>query len=138
MFIVTFSRWFLGCAFIYASVDKIIYPGTFSDTVSNYGILPFFLIKPFALLFPWVELILGILIISGVFLRESALVMTLLLTVFFIVLVIQKINGLETCGCFPENSFLSSDNFIFLFIRDLFLLILSITIFTSARVVYEK
>jgi len=95
----------LGGVFIYASLDKIAFPGEFARIVMNYRILPEKLAIYFAFLLPWVELFLGIFLLVGLFVRESALALSSLLFIFMIVLLIQSFNGtLKNCGCFSVSS----------------------------------
>ena len=49
------ARLLLGGIFIYASIDKIAFPGDFARIIENYGLLPSFVVKPFAILLPWLE-----------------------------------------------------------------------------------
>ena len=62
------ARLFLGGVFIYASVDKILHPDDFAHAVYNYQILPNGLINLTALVLPWLELLLGICLLTGVWL----------------------------------------------------------------------
>ena len=66
--IVYFCRLVLGFIFIYASIDKIIDPASFSDSIDNYHVIPSELSNLAALIIPWIELFIGLSFISGIFL----------------------------------------------------------------------
>ena len=65
-------RLILGITFIWASIDKIANPGGFALSIYNYRMLPHETINLMAIVMPWLELVTGILIIVGVFMRGSA------------------------------------------------------------------
>jgi len=107
------ARFILGGVFIYASLDKIAFPREFANIVIKYRILPEKLAIYFAFLLPWVELILGIFLVIGLYVRESVLALASLLLVFMAAMIIGSLNGtLNSCGCFsikpsnPESLFL--------------------------------
>lgn len=98
-------RWILGIVFIYASYDKILHPAEFAESVYNYQLLPDFLINLTALILPWMELILGISLISGIFLSGSILMGNVLLVIFMAALIFNLHRGLDvSCGCFSTSS----------------------------------
>ncbi|MFZ3215205.1 MAG: MauE/DoxX family redox-associated membrane protein [Candidatus Acidiferrales bacterium] len=73
----------------------------FAMQVDSYQLLPPPLVSPVAHLLPPFELFLGLWLLSGVLLRYSALVTTLLLSGFFATQVRTYRAGLEiNCGCF--------------------------------------
>ena len=99
---VIFSiRLTLGIVFIYASIDKIAQPGAFAENIYNYRMLPHWAINVMALVMPWLELLCGVLIIAGVFMRGSAFMIGLMLGVFIIAIAAALTRGLDiSCGCF--------------------------------------
>lgn len=98
------SRLVLGGLFIYASLDKIAHPEDFAKIISNYQLLPQFLINIFAVVLPWVEMISGLLLIFGRFTRSAAIVLSGLLLVFMVAIGISTIRGLDvSCGCFSTT-----------------------------------
>jgi len=98
------SRLILGVLFIYASIDKIIQPADFAEAVYNYQILPGFLINLTAVILPWLELILGLLLIIGLFQEGSVLIVTGLLVVFLGAMIFNLARGLGVyCGCFSAT-----------------------------------
>ena len=95
------ARFILGAVFIYASLDKIADPIAFSTNIDNYHISPVVINNLAALIIPWVELIIGLSLITGVFL-DSASILTIGLLVFFIFIITQAyMRGISLhCGCF--------------------------------------
>jgi len=93
-------RLFLGFIFIYASSGKITDPLTFARIVENYKILPYSTIHLFAILLPWIELLCGVLLVFGLFVRGSSLLLLGLLTVFTCAVAINVARGIDiACGC---------------------------------------
>jgi uncharacterized membrane protein YphA (DoxX/SURF4 family) len=88
--------------FIYAGYAKLREPWIqFAVSLNSFRLLPAGALEPLAKFMPWSELALGIAILSGVMLRWSALVASLLLTLFFAVLIRSYAIGLQVdCGCF--------------------------------------
>lgn len=118
------ARLVLGGVFIFASLDKIAFPEEFAKIVLNYGILPVEPAVYFSYLLPWVELILGIFLVAGLFVRESALALSSLLLVFISAIVIRSFNGpLENCGCFSITGSGAGHGILALLIRDVLLLV---------------
>ncbi len=94
-------RLVMGGVFVLASLDKILQPFAFAKSISNYQILPERLVNVAAIILPWVELILGFLLIFGIWLPGAILLINLLLAVFFTALVFNMARGLHVdCGCF--------------------------------------
>ena len=91
----------MGAVFIYASLDKIADPIAFSTNIDNYHITPIAINNLAALIIPWVELIIGLSLITGVFL-DGASILTMALLVFFIFIISQAyMRGISLhCGCF--------------------------------------
>jgi uncharacterized membrane protein YphA (DoxX/SURF4 family) len=98
-------RLILGAVFVLASVDKILHPAAFAKAIYNYQILPDALINLTAIILPWLELLLGILLIWGLWLPGAALLANLLLLVFFGALLFNLARGLDVhCGCFSTST----------------------------------
>lgn len=114
----------LGLVFIYASHDKIwrreigpltpgaapavTGPAAFARVVYRYQVVgpdaswPPLAANLVAVTLPWVELLAGLLLLCGVWRREAALVVALLLAVFVAAVGSAVARGidLENCGCF--------------------------------------
>ncbi len=93
-------RILIGGLFIWASYDKIANPDQFAIAISNYGFLPDFLVNIWAIGLPWIELVIGLLLVVGIFVEASALISALLYVSFIIALFWALIKGLDIdCGC---------------------------------------
>ena len=102
--IFLFSRLFLGGVFVYASYDKILHPAAFAEVVYNYQILPEILINSVAVILPWLEVLIGSLLIFGVWMPGTALWSAVLLLSFFGALLFNMARGLDIdCGCFRSS-----------------------------------
>ena len=94
-------RLFLGAFFVYASIDKIWSPASFAKIVYQWQVVGPVPSNLVAVTLPWVELVAGLLLIAGVWKRESALVIALLLVVFIVAAssVLARGIDVENCGC---------------------------------------
>lgn len=103
-YVVLVIRLVLGFVFIYASIDKIAHPAEFAQSIYNYRMLPHWAINLMALVMPWLELICGVLIAVGVFLRGSSFMIGVMLAVFIIAISSALVRGLDiSCGCFSTQ-----------------------------------
>jgi uncharacterized membrane protein YphA (DoxX/SURF4 family) len=102
------SRWLhlalrllLGGYFVYASLDKIASPAAFARIVYQWQVSGPVASNLVAVLLPWVELLAGSLLILGVWKREAALVIALLLCIFLgsATSVLARGIDVENCGC---------------------------------------
>jgi uncharacterized membrane protein YphA (DoxX/SURF4 family) len=94
----------LGGLFIYASVDKILYPAEFAEAVWNYQILPLELVNVFAIVLPWVELIAGLMLLNGFRTQTANGLIFLLVCMFTVSAVLAMIRGIDIeCGCFSTE-----------------------------------
>jgi uncharacterized membrane protein YphA (DoxX/SURF4 family) len=121
-------RWAVGVIFIYASMDKLLNPSAFAVAVSHYRILPGDLINLVAIALPWLELVCGILLIIGLFPRAGALLLSVLLLIFFSALSISVYRGIDiSCGCFSVST--ATDRIgISTLLRDLSILPMSVQV----------
>ena len=104
-YVILLSRFVLGVIFIYASIDKIIDPISFSSTIDNYHISPYSLNNIAALVIPWLELIIGVFLICGIFINGSSFIAILLLLFFIFILTQALLRGINVdCGCFDLNA----------------------------------
>ena len=94
-------RWVLGLIFIYASIDKIVHISAFSEAIRNYKLFPDVLINLLAIWVPWLELMTGLLLIAGIWIKGNALILTIMSSMFGIITSIAIFRGLDiSCGCF--------------------------------------
>ncbi len=95
----------LGAIFAVAALPKIGDPPSFAHMIYNYRIVPAFAVNALALLMPWVELLAGLALILGVWRRESAAVVGLMILVFIAAIGFNLARGHAVdCGCFDVHS----------------------------------
>ena len=94
-------RLLLGAFFIYASLDKIWSPAAFAKIVYQWQVVGPVASNLVAVTLPWIELVAGLLLVAGVWKRESALVIALMLVVFIVAAGSVMARGIdvENCGC---------------------------------------
>ena len=91
----------VGGAFVLAGVLKIAGPARFAVAVSNYRLVPHELINLVAIVVPWIEVVAGLCVLAGFWLRPGALIATAMTATFFFVITSALQRGLNIeCGCF--------------------------------------
>ena len=94
-------RIIVGFVFIFAAISKVSEPEEFARAISNYKLLPIYLINILAIVLPWIELCAGILLVFGISVKENSAILSGLLLVFIIAIAISLARGLNIdCGCF--------------------------------------
>jgi uncharacterized membrane protein YphA (DoxX/SURF4 family) len=97
-------RFVLGAVFLYASLDKIIHPAAFAQTVYHYQVFPNLLVNLTAIVLPWLEAVLGLSLISGILLPGAVFLSNILLALFLVLLLSAVVRGLDIdCGCFVAS-----------------------------------
>ena len=96
------GRLILGAIFVIAAWAKLRAPWIeFAGNLAGFQLLPDWTLEPIAKTLPWCELALGVALISGIWQRWFALIASLLLGLFFTVMVRSYAIGLQIdCGCF--------------------------------------
>jgi putative oxidoreductase len=103
---MSFWNWFLrlalGGIFVSAGALKILDPARFASAVGNYRLVPHEFINIVAILVPWIELAAGLCVISGIWLRPAALILTVMTGIFTLAVILCARPGVEyiECGCF--------------------------------------
>jgi uncharacterized membrane protein YphA (DoxX/SURF4 family) len=94
-------RLLLGGLFVYASLDKIANPPAFARIVYQWQVLGPVPSNLVAVILPWLEALAGVLLLAGIWRREAALVVALLLVVFLAAAGSVMARGIdvENCGC---------------------------------------
>jgi uncharacterized membrane protein YphA (DoxX/SURF4 family) len=127
------SRLILGAIFIYASLDKALNPLAFAQIIHHYRIAPPSLINLAAVTFPWIELLAGVLIIIGIWVRGANLVLGGFLIFYIVLLSITAARGINiNCGCFSTSPAVRT-NLIVDIIRDIIFLVFSLHILLFYR-----
>jgi putative oxidoreductase len=104
------ARLFLAAVFIYAAVEKIGRPLAFADEIHTYSIVDYGVpLYTMAVVLPWLELLCGLSLVTGVYLRGSALVLVALNAMFLVVVAKRTAAVVESgspfakvffdCGC---------------------------------------
>jgi uncharacterized membrane protein YphA (DoxX/SURF4 family) len=95
------ARLFLGVVLLWAGVSKVGRPLTSQRAVQAYEIMPFDLAGYVGLALPFLEIVLGALLVLGLFTRPVAVVSTLLMLAFVAGIAQAWARGLTIdCGCF--------------------------------------
>ena len=84
-----------------AAIPKILDPPAFAHMIYNYKLAPGWAINALAITLPWVELLAGLALILGVWKREAAALIGLMLLAFIAAVGINLARGHAIdCGCF--------------------------------------
>lgn len=122
-------RWVIGVTFIVASFHKIVSPAEFAKILYGYDLFPHFSINMIAIVLPFVELVTGLSLILNIYWRAGTVLAGIMLTAFIIAISFNMARGHEfDCGCFSFGSDNPHTGNNFLLIRDVFLLVLCISI----------
>lgn len=99
----------LGAIFVYAAWVKLRDPWElYALAINSYEVLPLWAVEIVARALPWLELAIGVGLIAGIWLRISATVTSLLLMVFFVLMVRAFAKGMQiNCGCFGGTDIIS-------------------------------
>jgi uncharacterized membrane protein YphA (DoxX/SURF4 family) len=98
------ARIFLGFLFLVASIDKIVDPQAFAVSIGNYKVMPDSFLLTIATVLPWMELLCSLCLLSGLFMRGSSFLLSVLLVVFTVAVISALLRGLDiTCGCFTQD-----------------------------------
>lgn len=130
------ARWFLGLLFVYAAHHKIAQPAAFAKVIYGYALFPAPAINLIAIVLPFWELCAGLALLTGIYPRTAALVLSVMLLAFMSALGINLIRGHEfDCGCFSFNETGSPEDTGFSLLRNawLFLVGLYVLLYPKAR-----
>jgi uncharacterized membrane protein YphA (DoxX/SURF4 family) len=124
-------RFVVGVVFIWSGIIKIVDPLLFAQDVANYRVFPQSLSLLIALGLPWIEVLCGLLLVLGIWVRAASLLLSGLLLAFLILIVTTIVRGIDVaCGCFGSLSHTVDYKLLLL---DSALLFLSLNIFFSRR-----
>lgn len=98
------SRAVLGLVFVLAGMDKIVFPDAFAASIEAYKLAPYAAVNLIALILPWMELLCGIFLLGGVYLRGSSAIVSSLLVFFIFAVISAMMRELKIdCGCFGKE-----------------------------------
>lgn len=104
------ARLLLGGVLVYAGAVKVGHPLTAERAVQAYEILPMDLAGWIGLGLPFVEIVLGVLLVLGLFTRPVAVISTLLMLAFIAGIAQAWARGLTIdCGCFGGGGQIGQD-----------------------------
>ena len=99
---------------------KILDASQFELVIESYKILSFWAVHPVAILLPFIEFFTGCALILGIYPRAAALIITLLLVVFVVVLAVNLYREIAfDCGCFSSGDKRSGFSAVLLICRDM-------------------
>jgi uncharacterized membrane protein YphA (DoxX/SURF4 family) len=99
----------LGAIFLYSAWSKLKDSwALFAMAVDSYQVLPLWGVQWVARTLPWVELMIGVLLIVGRWMRVATVACSAMLLVFFGLMVRAHLKGMEiNCGCFGPGEVIS-------------------------------
>jgi uncharacterized membrane protein YphA (DoxX/SURF4 family) len=98
-------RIIIGAIFIYASFDKIVHPDRVAEIIMDYEILPWGLINISAIWLPFLELLVGVLVIGGIWVRSCSFLLMGLCVLFIGGISYSLVRSISLhCGCFSTSS----------------------------------
>lgn len=98
------SRLLLGVVFLWAAWYKITDLPAFATSIGYYGMVPKPLLPLFATVLAGVEVVTGLALVTGVYRKGAALVVSGMLLVFVVAIATAYVRGKSIeCGCFTAN-----------------------------------
>jgi uncharacterized membrane protein YphA (DoxX/SURF4 family) len=130
------GRLILGAVFVYAGYVKLRQPWMlFAMSIESYQLVSDSLRDFLAQTLPWFELVLGLLLLTGLALRWTATVTAGLLVFFFCVMLHAFLKGMQIdCGCLGPNEKLGP----WTLARDGALLTLALAVTTGAFLMHRR
>ena len=124
-------RLLLAGVFMYAAWTKLRQPWlVFALSIDAYQLLPEWAVLATARVLPWLELAIGVLLLTGVWLRYVSIVAAVILAIFFATMLLSFGKGMGIdCGCFGVGEPLSAKTLA----RDGLLLASAITLAVVAK-----
>jgi putative oxidoreductase len=135
------ARWFLirgqlilAAVFVFAAYTKLHFDDQwhlhdyrffFAMTIDSYHLLPLWTVELMARFLPWFEMLLGLMLFFGLWVRWAAAATTGLISVFVFAIVRAYLLHLDiSCGCFGNNERLTG----WTIVRDACFLVLSFAV----------
>lgn len=104
------ARLYLGQLFLLAALHKVARPADFAVDVATYQLLPLSLINLFALVVPVIEVLVGILLLVGLWTAGASALVSALMVSFMVALAWALHLELDmTCGCFASQGAAGED-----------------------------
>jgi len=94
----------IGIGLVFLSVDKVVHPDQFAEIMQDYEVLPKAAVNGAAQWLAWLEVVLGLCLLLGAWLRAAALMATGLTVLFLGGLSLALTRGIGLhCGCFSTD-----------------------------------
>ncbi|MEX2274381.1 MAG: MauE/DoxX family redox-associated membrane protein [Actinomycetota bacterium] len=95
------ARALLGGLLLWAGIGKAFDRQGSILAVNGYDVLPEAFVEPVAIILPWLEILLGVLLVLGLFTRAAGIASATLMGVFIAGMLQARARGLQIdCGCF--------------------------------------
>ncbi|MBN2279975.1 MAG: DoxX family membrane protein [Candidatus Marinimicrobia bacterium] len=102
---IGFLKIFLGMLFLYAAIDKIVFPASFAEVIYHYRLVPLGFLNISAIIIPWIEIGIGVLLLLDVWSEVASFILILLTFAFVVMIASAMVRGLNIeCGCFSLDS----------------------------------
>ncbi len=127
-----------GLVFIAAALPKLADPPGFAKAIWAYQLVPAAALNPLALVLPWLELLCGLALLAGRWVRPAVLWVGTLLLTFILALAINLARRHPVdCGCFgsaaPKTEAQRLADMRWVILRDLGLLLLVAQVLAAGR-----
>ena len=114
------GRLYLGFVFLAAGVAKLPEPAVTEQAVRGYQLLPWQLAPAYAIALPVAEIVLGVMLILGLFTRTAAVATALWMCSFIVGITASWARGLNIdCGCFGGGGASADPSYLADTFRDL-------------------
>jgi len=119
------ARLFLALVVIVYSFDKLMDQRSFAKAVGAYQLVPNDFLNFFAILLPGIEMVAGICLLLGLFIRGSSMLLMVLLLIFMGAFATTSLLGVELfdCGCGGTENGDEAISATAFYIRDIILFI---------------
>ncbi len=125
-----------GIFFIYTAQSKIMYSAEFAEAIRAYDIIPASYSLIPAIFFPWIEFLCGLLLLSGLYIRSSALLAISLMAIFTMNVLIALLRGLDIdCGCGASIAGITKVSWLKI-IENLIIIIILVKIYFSKAIFF--
>lgn len=99
-YLIAITRIYLALVLILSGLDKINNLTVFADSIANYKILPVQFINILAIIIPWIEVVVGGLLLLGIYIKENSVISFSVLLIFTLAVLSAVIRNLDIdCGC---------------------------------------
>jgi uncharacterized membrane protein YphA (DoxX/SURF4 family) len=121
----------LGVTMLWAGLSKVSETALFALTVRAYDVLPQELVHGFAIVVPWIEILLGICLVVGFWVRGSGLASAVLLASFGVAIGVNLFREADiTCGCFGLDG--AAGSLTDALIRDILMIVASVILYCKS------